>query len=76
MSTLRLDAGVHRLDKTMQVGSMRVVGARNFAMLSAFSTFHGKVRNLFILDSFKKNLVAPAANVIDISIALHSGSNK
>jgi hypothetical protein len=50
--------GVDTVSKTIR--SMRLVGARNFIVLSTFSALYGNLRNLFISDIFKKSLSAPA----------------
>jgi hypothetical protein len=73
---LRLKPGVYRLSKPMQIGSMRVMGARNLVVFPALSAFYRKVYDLFVGDPLKKNLPAPAAEIIDISTTFDNRPNK
>jgi hypothetical protein len=69
-TVLRLKPGVYRVSKPMHIGSMRLVGARNFVVFSAVSALYRNMRDLFVPNSLKKNLIAPAADVTHIAIAL------
>ena len=73
---LRLKAGVYRTNRTMQIGSMRLMGARNLTVLSAFSASYRKIHDLLVANIFKKDLVAPRADVIDISATFHDSAHK
>jgi hypothetical protein len=72
-AVLRLKAGTYKLRKPMQIGSMQLVGARNFVVFSAFSTLYRKSHDLLVGYVFKKHLVTPAADVIDISATYDGG---
>jgi hypothetical protein len=64
---LRLKSGVYKISKPVQIGSMRVMGARNFVVFSALTASYRKVQNLLVRNFFKKNLRTPTADVIEFS---------
>jgi hypothetical protein len=73
---LRLKAGTYRIDKPMQIGSMRLMGTRNLVIFSAVSAPYRNIRSLIVGHFLKKNLSAPTADIIDISATFHSGPYK
>jgi hypothetical protein len=75
-TVLRLKPGVYGVKKPMQIGSMRVVGTRNFVVFPALATFYRKVHNLLVGNPFKKDLPATATEIIDISVTFENRPNK
>jgi hypothetical protein len=75
-SVLKLEPGVYKLDRPMEIGSMRVVGARNLVVFPALTTLYRKVHDLLVGGTLNKNLPAPAAEIINISATFEDRPNK
>jgi hypothetical protein len=73
---LKLKPGVYRTNKTMQIGSMQLVGARNLAVFSALSALYRDVHNLFVRNGLKKDLAAARTEIIDISASFENRPNE
>jgi hypothetical protein len=75
-SVLKLEPGVYKLDRPMQIGSMRVMGARNFVVFPALTTLYRKVHDLLVGHTIKKDQSTTAAEIIDISATFENRPNK
>jgi hypothetical protein len=71
-----MQVGIYKIDRTMQIGSMRLVGERDFIVFAALAALYRYAHDSFVIYVLKKNLVAPTADVIDIAATFHSGTDK
>lgn len=74
--TIRFDRGVHHLPGTLYIGSMRVVGSRNFVVRSALAALYGHVLNLIVLDRLKQGRTAGRAIVGVGPLSSNNGTDK
>jgi hypothetical protein len=73
---LKLKPGIYRIDRPIELGSMRLVGARNFHVPSALAALYHHVHNLFVFNILKKNRPARRAEVIYISASFEHWPSK
>ena len=66
---LKLKPGIYRIDRPIQLGSMRLVGPRNFIISTTLTALYYYVRDLFVFNFLKKNRPARRTEIIHISAA-------
>ena len=76
LGMLKLKPGIYRINGPLEIGSMRLVGARNFVVFSALTALYRYGYNLFVRYVLKQNFSARAAEIIHISASFDGGTDK